>query len=91
MDRSRIYPEVIGDYSRGWKVDPPEFPDACPACGAERNDDPETPVPHPYDRGETVRIGNGGRWATYACGGYYKRKPQIQNHTDYWWGKCGDN
>lgn len=25
----------------------------------------------------------------YACGGSYKPKDQIQNHTDVWWGKCG--
>lgn len=25
----------------------------------------------------------------YACGGSYKPKDQIQNHTDVWWGQCG--
>lgn len=24
----------------------------------------------------------------YACGGSYTPKPQIQNHTDKWWGQC---
>lgn len=24
----------------------------------------------------------------YACGGGYRPKPQIQNHTNYWWGRC---
>jgi hypothetical protein len=24
----------------------------------------------------------------YACGGSYEEKPQIQNHTDVWWGRC---
>lgn len=24
----------------------------------------------------------------YACGGGYAIKPQIQNHTDKWWGAC---
>lgn len=31
----------------------------------------------------------GKNWATFACGGYYTSKPQIQNHTDKWWGVCG--
>lgn len=25
---------------------------------------------------------------TYTCGGGYSPKPQIQNHTDIWWGQC---
>lgn len=25
----------------------------------------------------------------YECGGAYKCKPQIQNHTEVFWGKCG--
>jgi len=25
---------------------------------------------------------------TYACGAVYAPKPQIQNHTDKWWGVC---
>lgn len=29
-----------------------------------------------------------GRDCSYACGGGYRDKPQIQNHTDYWWGSC---
>lgn len=24
----------------------------------------------------------------YACGAAYTEKPQIQNHTDKWWGSC---
>ena len=28
------------------------------------------------------------RTAVYACGGSYSPKPQIQNHTDKWWGHC---
>jgi len=25
---------------------------------------------------------------SYACGAAYTMKPQIQNHTDKWWGTC---
>lgn len=28
------------------------------------------------------------RRAEYACGASYSDKPQIQNHTDKWWGSC---
>lgn len=31
------------------------------------------------------------RWnCRYECGGGYQSKPQIQNHTEKFWGKCGD-
>lgn len=53
---------------------PVTFPDTCPACGAAKS----------------AETGNGG-WnakAAYACGGSYESKPQIQNHTDKWWGSC---
>jgi hypothetical protein len=29
-----------------------------------------------------------GRSAAYDCGATYTEKPQIQNHTDIWWGIC---
>jgi hypothetical protein len=29
------------------------------------------------------------RGRKYACGGKYETKPQIQNHTEVWWGRCG--
>jgi hypothetical protein len=32
--------------------------------------------------------GNRFHPVTYACGGAYDEKPQIQNHTDVWWGRC---
>lgn len=94
----RSYGELVGFWSRGRKVDPPEFPAACPRCGAARNDDPETLIPtdhfgpkHPR-YGEKLPIGEWGmaegRAATYECGGYWREKPQIQNHTDYFWGRC---
>jgi hypothetical protein len=71
-----VYPELIGYKCRGEKCPPPTFPDACPTCGAAKVDhvDPG----HPLSL-EKVR---------YACGGAYEPKPQIQNHTDKWWGKC---
>jgi len=51
---------------------PVTFPEACPACGAEAT-------------------AHGTLWrkpVTYACGGGYDSKPQIQNHRDVWWGHC---
>lgn len=32
--------------------------------------------------------GNFFRPVTYSCGAAYTEKPQIQNHTDKWWGSC---
>lgn len=32
--------------------------------------------------------GNRFHPVTYACGAAYDDKPQIQNHTDKWWGAC---
>ncbi len=32
--------------------------------------------------------GNRYHPVTYACGAAYTDKPQIQNHTDKWWGAC---
>jgi hypothetical protein len=53
---------------------PPDFPNECPCCGAE------------IAGGEH----GGTPWASqiYACGGAYRPKPQIQNHTYIWWGHC---
>ena len=49
-----------------------KFPNTCPLCGAK-----------------TIKEGtdyfNG---PIYGCGGQYTFKPQIQNHTDKWWGSC---
>ena len=50
----------------------PKFPKACPVCGAKQ-------------AGKVEEFGGGVR---YACGGAYTSKPQIQNHTDKWWGLC---
>lgn len=58
-----------------WRADAqglPEFPNDCPACGA-----------HVVDRNTGWRTP-----ITYACGASYTSKPQIQNHTDKWWGTC---
>jgi hypothetical protein len=68
-----IYPETCQPNTRD--ADPPVFPDKCPACGAAKTGE-ETAGPH-Y-----------ACWAEYACGGKYKHKSQIQNHTNIWWGSC---
>lgn len=67
-----VYEEI--HVARATNHSGPAFPTACPVCGSE------------VAGGE-----NGGTpWATqiYACGGRYEPKPQIQNHTDKWWGLC---
>jgi hypothetical protein len=66
---SHIYPEIRQPMRGLLKA--PEFPAACPACGAE-----------------VQARGNFFHPVTYACGGSYDEKPQIQNHTDVWWGRC---
>jgi hypothetical protein len=73
-----IYPELTGNQIRGKKKHPVEYPDKCPACGAEKVSEKEFIIG--TDRFPT-RI--------YGCGGKYETKPQIQNHTDYFWGSCG--
>ncbi len=50
----------------------PQFPGTCPACGAKVALEAKDYYGGP----------------TYACGGGYSFKPQIQNHTDKWWGSC---
>ena len=50
----------------------PEYPDSCPCCGAGIVKDERD-----QDHGPV-----------YGCGGQYTSKPQIQNHTDKWWGVC---
>jgi len=55
----------------------PIFPDECPKCLAV-----------------TVALALGhvnDCMCKYACGGTYTCKPQIQNHTNKWWGYCGMN
>lgn len=52
----------------------PKFPERCPVCSASTVDLDRTP---------------GTGHIRYACGGDYTPKPQIQNHTDKWWGVCG--
>jgi hypothetical protein len=77
IDRCRVASTYYGP--DGLVTIPPDtrpvtFPEACPACGAAKSSE----------------TGNGG-WnakASYACGGSYSSKPQIQNHTDKWWGSC---
>jgi predicted RNA-binding Zn-ribbon protein involved in translation (DUF1610 family) len=77
-----IYPELarerraMYDVWSGTEVPPDTrpvvFPETCPACGAEA-------------------VAHGSHWhkpVTYACGGGYDSKPQIQNHRDVWWGHC---
>lgn len=67
------YPEIYRPNKPG--ADPPEFPATCPVCGEDRTFQ-VTKAP-PY----LCR-------ASYACGGTYTRKPQIQTHTNKWWGMC---
>lgn len=68
-----VYPELVGYRSRDREVPPPPVPDTCPICGANK-------------------LGAAAAAmfvaASYACGGKYELKPQIQNHTDYYWGTC---
>jgi hypothetical protein len=68
------YPELIGYHLRDRAAPPPPFPNQCPICRA-------------------VRVGMTGDArdndvALYECSGAYTSKPQIQTHTDYWWGSC---
>jgi hypothetical protein len=64
-----IYPEI---YKRNELGQEPEYPKACPACGAKT----KSPEFDHYDG------------PVYECGGQYTFKPQIQNHTNKWWGTC---
>lgn len=52
----------------------PDFPLRCPICGS-----PKTLS----EKEMGYRVG-----PRYWCGGQYTMKPQIQNHTDKWWGAC---
>lgn len=68
------YPELQGYRIRGQPAPLVEFPGMCPCCGSQLV--------------EEIHDG----WtdcATYACGGRYGPKPQIQDHTLVWWGSCG--
>lgn len=69
-----VYPEIVGFLSRNREIGPPQFPDACPICGAKITD--------------ASREDELSAFASYACGGGYTIKPQIQNHTRIWWGVC---
>lgn len=68
-----IYPELVGYRVRDNDAPPPSFPENCPVCKAIKI---------------TSVFGILG-YVKYACGGGYSHKPQIQNHTEYYWGKCG--
>ncbi len=48
------------------------FPVDCPTCGS------------------LIVMSDDTGWdgPIYGCGGQYTIKPQIQNHTDKWWGVC---
>jgi len=73
-----IYPEVTTPATPLPSADNtlPEFPKSCPVCGA-------------------CVVESSTEWcremARYACGGEYTSKPQIQNHTNKWWGSCPGN
>ena len=51
---------------------PPNFPSTCPLCGAKTFKEAESFFEGPI----------------YTCRGQYTYKPQIQCHTNYWWGSC---
>ena len=58
--------------SRAWPTKMPTFPNVCPICKSKTVTDLENFFNGPI----------------YKCGGQYNSKPQIQTHTDKWWGKC---
>jgi hypothetical protein len=69
-----IYREIWVEKRPGPYGKEGRLPDKCPICNAIR-----------------LRLDSRGTpWeaADYKCGGMYKSKPQIQNHTDKWWGWC---
>jgi hypothetical protein len=71
-----VLPEVSHSVDAG-RTHATEFPSVCPCCCAKRlslNACATTP---------TYR-----REAAYDCGARYAHKPQIQNHTEKWWGMC---
>jgi hypothetical protein len=76
------------------RANPTEFPERCPRCGAEKaSDTGAAAVPTRTGKprrsaGRVVRVPAYARKAAYACGGTYELKPQCQNHTDKWWGRC---
>jgi len=54
------------------------FPETCPIC--------EAPIAKVQPEQEATRYFKNG--PVYECGGQYTIKPQIQNHTQKWWGTC---
>jgi len=54
-----------------------KFPTECPVCNAV------TFAPKKLRAAGLVDNG-----PLYECGGQYTFKPQIQNHTNKWWGRC---
>ena len=58
------------------------YPEIC----VDRGESPFLPESCPACGAEAEKRGN--NTVTYACGGSYRPKPQIQNHTDKWWGSC---
>lgn len=71
-----ILPEVTQSF-RLAQTEATVFPESCPACKSPRI------INH-----SGVNIIEYLRSATYACGAHYTHKPQIQNHTEKWWGTC---
>lgn len=74
MSTHFVYHEITGFRVERVEVPPPVFPPLCSCCRAKvlRDEYPGT------------------RWVRreYQCGGTYEPKPQIQNHTEIWWGSC---
>lgn len=59
--------------SCGSKDGKPHFPETCSVCGSKK-------VKECLDYYRSS--------AEYECGAKYTEKPQIQNHTDVYWGVC---
>ncbi|CAK0742978.1 hypothetical protein CCP3SC1AL1_110021 [Gammaproteobacteria bacterium] len=75
----KTYPEIRRTAGTSPAGTPCFFPDKCPVCGAPR-----------LSFTDTSKAVGGLQSATYACGGAYTPKDQIQNHTDFWWGFCNE-
>lgn len=70
-----ILPEIAMSRDEAQRTATP-FRATCPACGAALVEE----VNHPQVDYRRIAI--------YACGAAYNHKPQIQNHTEKWWGVC---
>jgi hypothetical protein len=75
LTRERVTMEtrhIYQELSKPISTGNPKFPEVCPKCGADIAD-------------SDVKGYSGPK---YECGGQFRLKPQIQTHTNYWWGHC---